>query len=370
MSTLFLQQPLLAPAKSPRRIVVLVLTAAAFCTSFVTTVFAADDGVRAVVTRATGTVAIDGDISEFQHAVCTPVEYFNSDTKNRPAQFFYLWDDEAFYVGLRTLDEHFFSPVTPLWEGDAVEWYFDTRRDSTFRDQKWGKGSVHCFFTPMELDNLNPRFCLRPGYLDAIPQTGVEVAAKRWKHGLQVEFKLPWVNFPDFQPRAGEVIGVDAELSYSDGGPRSYRSFVFGSPLSVQQPGNLARVLLVDDFQREHWKSAAAVMMPIRIDTSWSQPGVPHVQGRIAMPANRSNEIGKVVFHLIGLDGNPIGEFEAAEEQILQADGNFRTRVAQWPADLAAPGTYNVYAVIHNTNGDELARVAPRMVSVNSQQGY
>jgi hypothetical protein len=115
------------------------------------------------------------------------------DQNNRPAQFFYLWDNEAFYVGLRTLDEKIFSPVDPLWEGDAVEWYFDTRRDSTFRDQKWGKGAVHCFWTAMKKAELNPRFCLRPGYLDAIAKTGVEVSARRWERGLEVEFKLPWV---------------------------------------------------------------------------------------------------------------------------------------------------------------------------------
>jgi hypothetical protein len=47
---------------------------------------------------------IDGDLSEFKDAFCTPVEYHNADLKNRAGQFFYMWDDEAFYAGLRTLD--------------------------------------------------------------------------------------------------------------------------------------------------------------------------------------------------------------------------------------------------------------------------
>ncbi len=329
-----------------------------------------ESGVRAVVTRAAGDVTIDGNLSEFANAVCTPIEYFNADSKNRPAQFFYLWDDEAFYVGLRTLDTKMFSPVHPLWEGDAVEWYFDTRRDQSFRDQQWGDGSVHCFFTPMKLAELNPRFCLRPGYLDAIAQTGVKVAARKWAHGLEVEFKLPWVNFPNFEAKVGEVIGVDAELSYSDGGPRSFRSFVFGSPLSVQQPGNLARVQLVEEFQSEHWRAAGPVMMPIRIDTPWSQKGVPHVVGRIAIPPNRHAQIGRVTFHLVDLAGAPIGSFVATEETTLQAEYHFVTRSARWPADLAAPGTYTSYAVVYDIAGRELTRVAPRMVSVNSLLGY
>jgi len=332
--------------------------------------FDVNNGVRAVVARAAGPVSVDGDLTEFRHAVCTPVEYFHPDTKHRPGQFFYLWDDEAFYVGLRTLDKKTFSPVTPLWEGDAVEWYFDTRRDDTFRNQEWGKGSVHCFWTAMERDALNPRFCLRPGYLDAIPEVGVEVAARRWEHGLEVEFKLPWANFPGFQPRSGEVIGIDAELSYSDGGPRSYRSFVFGSPLSVLQPGNLARVQLVDRFEPSHWKQAAAVMMPMRVDTSWRQRGIPKVQGRIAMPANHSDQIGNIVFRLTDLEGTSLGEFEADQQHTIHGHRDFAVRMAEWPADLAAPGTYSVVAVIHDDAGNELARVAPRMVSVNMQQGY
>ena len=326
--------------------------------------------IRAVVTRAKSQVTVDGNLQEFDHAVCTPVEFFNPDYKNRAAQFLYLWDDEAFYVGLRTLDENTFSPVAPLWEGDAVEWYFDTRRDDSFLNQKWGKGSVHCFWTPMERDVLNPRFCLRPGYLDAIPKTGVEVAARPWKHGLEVEFKLPWVNFPDFKAQTDEIIGMDAELSYSDGGPRSYRSFVFGSPLSVQQPGNLARVQLIDEFRNQDWKTSAAVMMPIRIDTAWSQRQAPQVQGRIAMPPNHVQDIGKVTFQLFNLQGILLGEFSADEVETLQADHNFVRRLAQWPADLAAPGTYNAIAVVYDRDGNEIARVAPRLVSVNLQQGY
>jgi hypothetical protein len=327
-------------------------------------------GVRLAVTRAKTPITIDGNLDEFATAVCTPVEYFHPDQNNRPAQFFYLWDNEAFYVGLRTLDEKIFSPVDPLWEGDAVEWYFDTRRDSTFRDQKWGKGAVHCFWTAMKKAELNPRFCLRPGYLDAIAKTGVEVSARRWERGLEVEFKLPWVNFPNFTPKINEVIGIDAELSYSDGSQRSYRSFIFGSPLSVAQPGNLARVQLVDTLQKDHWEKCAAVMMPIRIDTAWSQGGKPKVQARIALPVNHLEKIGKIMFQVSDLSGKLLGEFEARETEILGSDPNFSRKVTTWPADLTAPGSYTAVAVIYDENGKELGRVAPRLVSVNMKQGY
>jgi len=68
-------------------------------------------GVRGLATRAPANMKIDGELSEFRGAFCTPVGYFEGDVKNRAAQFFYMWDDEAFYAGLRTLDEKQANPA-------------------------------------------------------------------------------------------------------------------------------------------------------------------------------------------------------------------------------------------------------------------
>jgi hypothetical protein len=332
--------------------------------------------IRAFIPRAAVPPAIDGQLSEvdYQRALCTPIEYFNRDAANRAGQFYYLWDDEAFYVGLRTLDQAAYSPETPLWEGDAVEWYFDVRRGEDFRSRSWPKApnasAVHCFFTPMTLAEVAPRFTLRPGFEEAIKREGVEVAAQRTEHGLEVEFKLPWKNFPEFTPRAGEVIGLDAELSYSDGGPRPYRSFVFGSPLSVQQPANLARVKLVDELDQHGWEIGGPVMMPMRIDVPWSQEGEPQVVAQIAAPPNGLQHVGRIVFQVSDLAGKVLGEFEASAQRELAPAGNFVVREARWPSALAAPGRFQVQAIVYDLKGAELTRVAPRMVSVNMEPGY
>ena len=94
-------------------------------------------------------------------AFCTPVNYFHPQVKERAAQFFYMWDETAFYAGLRTLDKKQanFAPDDRLWEGDGVEWYFDTRRDENFRGLTWGKGAVHMYWTGYKETNLAPRWC-------------------------------------------------------------------------------------------------------------------------------------------------------------------------------------------------------------------
>src|SRR4051794_13589831 len=78
------------------------------------------EGVRGLATHAPKEMKIDGDLAEFKDAFCTPVEYFSGDLKNRAAQFFYMWDDEAFYAALRTLDQHSADNADDghLWEGD------------------------------------------------------------------------------------------------------------------------------------------------------------------------------------------------------------------------------------------------------------
>lgn len=327
---------------------------------------------RAVIPMARNPVVIDGQLDEadYASAFCSPIEYFHADSKNRPAHFYYLWDDQAFYVGLRTLDEHQFSPLKPLWEGDAVEWYIDTRRGSEFLSRKWSHGASHCFFTPMEQAVLKPRFTVRPGQEGWIPEEGIEVAAQKTETGLEVEFRLPWACFPDFNPEIGEVIGLDAELSYSDGGPRSYRSFVFGNPLSVATPSNLSRVELVDVIRASDWKDCGPVLMPIRVDVPWQQPGEPQVVAKIAIPPTSLVQFGKVEFHVQDLYGRSLGIFEAGPDEELAGSSWFRLRTATWPLSLARGGAYYAYAVVFDAAGQELTRVAPRMISVNMQPGY
>jgi hypothetical protein len=331
-----------------------------------------ESGVRGLATRAPAKVTIDGDLAEFADAFCTPINYFHPNRKNRPAQFFYMWDDEAFYAALRTIDQKpaNMAPDDRLWEGDGVEWYFDTRRGENFRSKSWtNDGSVHCYWVGLTKTEIKSRFCLRPGYLDAIPKLGVEVASRRTKTGMEVEFKMPWKNFPQFQVKEGEVIAVDAELCYADGGPRVDRFFAYGSPLYVQQPASLAKIQLVDKLEAAHWKNCAAVMMPIRCDTAWSQRTAAHAHAIVTLPPNHNDQVGKVAFRLTDLEGKTLGEFDA-QPQVFQADGNFATASATWPNDLAAPGQHHVTAIVYDKDGKELARIAPRLVSTTMSKGY
>jgi hypothetical protein len=328
-------------------------------------------GVRGVATRAPSEMKIDGNLEEFHDAFGTPVGYFEPDLENRAAQFFYMWDDTAFYAGLRTLDKKQADPAADdrLWEGDAVEWYFDTRRGPDFRAMTWGPGAVHMYWTGYKGSELHPRWCLRPDMLKAIPGTGVEVAARRTSDGAEVEFKLPWANFPDFHVEPNAVIALDAELCYSDGAARVNRTFVYGSPLSVQQPASQAKVQLVEKLERDYWKPCGPVMMPVRCDTAWTQKTPALVTGLMALPPNHADAVAKIVFRVIDTLGQTVGDFEGRVEP-FGGEGKFARATATWPSDAAVPGAHFLLGIAYDKQGQELTRVAPRMVSVANSQGY
>lgn len=334
--------------------------------------------VRGVATRAPAAMKIDGDLSEWSAAFCTPVDYFNPDKKNRPAQFFYMWDDEAFYAALRTLDEKpaNFAPDNRLWEGDGVEWYFDTRPEPA---TAWGPGAVHCYWVAHTGTEIKPRFLVRSGYFPAalrerekdFPNKGIEVGARRTAVGVEMEFKMPWANFPEFKPRPGTTVRLDAELCSGDGSKepaqfRTSRYFVYGSPLSVVNPASFATIQLVEKFERVHYASCAGVMFPTRCDVAWNQSGPPQVTGVIAVPPNNS---ARFLFRVLDLHGKTVGEFPARVET-WQQDGNFQTATAKWPAAVAPPAGYHVLGIISAESGEELARVTPRMVSTAMKPGY
>jgi hypothetical protein len=110
-------------------------------------------------------------------------------------------------------------------------------------------------------------------------------------------------------------------------------------------------------------------MMPIRCDTAWEQKTKPRVTGRMALPPDHAGQIRRVLFRVMGLDGATLGDYEGTVES-FEPRGNFRRATAEWPNDLAAPGTFHLLGIVYGKDGTELARVAPRLVSVGMNRGY
>src|SRR6516225_10194130 len=224
-----------------------------------------------LIPKAQRPVQLDGKLDEWTNAFVTPVHVGHPDFANRGGQFLFLWDEQNLYVGLRCLDQKpaHIGPDNQIWNGDAVEFYLDTRRGDKLGAAAFGPGTLHCFYTPFTKTEIKPRIQVRdlPAFKDLKLQ-GAEVVAEKTPWGWTAEFKLPWANFPDFTPKPGEIIGIECELCSSDGGPRVDRTFVYSSPAAVDSPSAFGRVQLVDKIDSSALKPYGRVLLPLSLTKS------------------------------------------------------------------------------------------------------
>jgi hypothetical protein len=329
-------------------------------------------GVRGLVTRAQRPVKLDGHLDEWTGAFCTPVHYNHSNVADRAAQFFYLWDDDNFYIGLRALDRHRGNVGDTargdLWNGDAVEFYFDTRQGEALRGKDWTAGAVHLFFTPFEGQKLKPRWVIRKGIATSDTRLeGVEVQAHNTDYGYEMECKIPWKNFPHFRPQSGSLLGIDAELCSGDGGGRTDRTFAYGSPLSVTQPASQGLVQLVDKLERRYLPQVGAALFPCWVETPWYQGERAQAVAVVALAPELEKEVQDVIIRIHDTDGKIIKEIPAAKEKL--PGPNFVRARAAWSNDDYAPGKFFVTARIRDAEGRTLATVAPRLVQEAQMSG-
>lgn len=326
---------------------------------------AVSTGVRGLVTRAKQPPVMDGKLTEWELAFCTPLHYNHGQLNNRAAQVYYAWDENALYLGLRALDRSKgnTAPLPALANGDAVELYLDTRSGVEFRSKDWTDGAIHLFFSPFEGIKLNPRWVMRRGIATSETKlTGVEVAATSTTWGYECEFKLPWSNFPAFKPTENAVFGMDFELCSADGAARTDRTFAYGSPLSVQQPASQAKVQLVDHFDPDHLAAVGPATFPCWVETPWTQPQRAQVQAVVGIPPMFASLVGLVTFRVHGADGGIVKTMPGKIEPFGPEGLGFHRAVARWSIDDFAPNSYFITAVVASSTGKALVHVAPRMV--------
>ena len=328
--------------------------------------------VRGLVIRAEGPVTIDGKLMEWEKAFCTPVHYNHRLLGDRAGQFFYLWDENALYIGLRTLDTKPANPGGPraIFDGDAIEFYLDTRSGAGFRSKDWTEGAVHLHMSGFDGAKIAPRWVVRGGIATSDTKlVGVEMAATADGKATALEFKIPWENFPGFQTRSGSVLALDAELCSGDGGKRTDRTFAYGSPLSVQQPASQAAVALVDAIRPEDYRQVGPATFPMWVDTPWIQEERAQVRATVAIPPTLIDEVGSVDIRLHDADGKVIRTLIAPVETFGPHELHFVRALAAWSIDDFAPGTYFASAQVKSRSGQILATVTPRMVAEANMTG-
>lgn len=299
-----------------------------------------DKPIVGLIPKAQKPIVMDGKLDDWQGAFVTPLNATHPDFANRATQIYYLWDDEALYVGVRALDTNptHMSPEAALYDGDAIEFYFDARQGNELGKPDWAPGTLHAFFTAVTGHEIKPRFHVRdlPAFR-GLTLKGVDLAARRTPDGYTLQFKLPWANFPGVTPKPGLPIGIDIEMGSADGGHRVHRTFGYSSPTSVGTPSTLGRVLLVDRIDPAALKPYSRALLPFDAQT----PGnYGRVYGVACLSPTISGIVTKVDARLLDAAGAERKRAEGAA--VSTVAGHWTLWRGEWETYDLPPGTYTL----------------------------
>ena len=296
--------------------------------------------VVGLIPKAAHPIVMDSRLDEWSGAFVTPLNATHPDLANRATHIYYLWDESALYIGVRAMDADptHISPDTALYDGDAIEFYLDTRAGNDLGKPDFGPGTLHMFFTAITGHDLKPRWHVRdlPAFR-GLELKGVEMAAARTRDGYTLEFKLPWANLLGFTPKAGIPIGIDIEMGSADGGHRVHRTFAYSSPTSVGTPSTFGRVLLVDRVDPRAVKPYSRALFPFDAQ-------VPGNYGRVYGVACLSPTIAKTVVKVEGrlLDADGKLRKQAANAGLVTVNDYWNIWRGEWETYDLPAGTYTL----------------------------
>lgn len=301
---------------------------------------AAQKPLAGLIPRAQKPIQLDGSLDDWEGAFVTPVHVGHPDFANRGGQFYFLWDAQNLYVGQKCLDRKpaHVAPDSQIYNGDAVEFYLDTRRGAALGTEKFGPGTLHMFWTGFTKTAVKPRMQVRnlPVFKDFKLQ-GAEAAAQITPWGYTCEFKLPWANFPDFAAKSGETIGIDCELCSSDGELRSDRTFVYSSPTSVNTPSTFGRVELVDKIDVAQLKPFGRALLPMSLSKSANYDWL---YGTVCISPAIEPSLAKLEGKIVDAAGK-VRKTSTGSRKTLNGSG-FVLWTGAWELFDLPPGTYTL----------------------------
>jgi hypothetical protein len=323
---------------------------------------AGEKPVVGLIPKASKPIKLDGKLDDWEGAFVTPVHVGHPDFANRGGMFLFLWDERNLYVGLRCLDQKpaHIGPDNQIWNGDAVEFYLDTRRGDKLGAREFGPGTLHCFFTPFTKTQIKPRIQVRdlPAFKDFHLQ-GAELAAEKTPWGWTAEFKLPWANFPDFKARAEEVIGIDCELCSSDGGPRVDRTFVYSGPAAVGSPSAFGRVKLVEKIETESLKPLGRALLPLSLTRSTNYPWL---YGTVCVSPTVAGSVAKLEGKLVDAAGKVRKTSTGSKKT---QDGGFILWTGSWELFDLPPGIYTLQLMATDRTGKVITSRSEKVLHGN-----
>jgi hypothetical protein len=312
-----------------------------------------DKPVVGLIPKAQHPIVMNGKLDDWQGAFVTPLNATHPNFANRATQIYYLWDDQALYIGVRAMDTNLshIAGENALYDGDAIEFYLDTRQGDELGKPDWAAGTLHAFFTAVTEHEIKPRFHVRdlPAF-KGLTLKGVELAAVRNPTGYTMQFKLPWSNFPNMTPKAGVPLGIDIEMGSADGGHRVHRTFGYSSPTSVGTPSTHGRVLLVDRLDPAGLKAYSRALLPFDAQ-------VPGNYGRVYGVACLSPTIADLVTKIEArlLDSTGAVRKNAESAAVTSPADTWKLWRGEWETYDLPAGTYTLVLTARDAQNNVVA---------------
>ncbi len=318
---------------------------------------AGDKPIVGLIPKAPEGLKLDGKLDEWDAAFVAPVHVGHPFFVNRGGHVLFLWDDDSLYIGLRCLDQ---NPVhtganDKLLDGDAVEFFVDTRRGDNLGAAEYRPGTLDMFWTPFTGSDLKPRTQVRdiPAF-KSLKLQGAEVAGQTTPWGYTAEFKLPWANFPAFTPDVGEVIGIDCALYSSDKDKRVDLTFVYSSPAAARSPATLGRVKLVDKINPKDLASLGRALLPFSLAKSANYDWL---YGTVCISPTIEKSVAKLEGRIVDDTGKVQKTFSSGRRTVEIVEGSgFGLWQQRWDLSGLPAGEYTVEFAALDKEGNAITQ--------------
>lgn len=180
--------------------------------------------------QLSGTLTIDGSLSESAWKINTPVTKSVIGTANNTVTYGVLWDNTNLYIGVKVLDAALFGNATNFWNGDAVEVLINPSNS---------KSGAYTGFDNQLIQPYN-----NSGLFEKVAISGVQHAWAPISGGYSVEIAIPWSQL-GLTPAVGLNIGFDIANDDDDtGGGRTAQAVWFGTINDYQSTAGFGTLIL------------------------------------------------------------------------------------------------------------------------------
>ena len=320
-------------------------------------------------------LVLDGDLSEWQDAVCVPVRLRNDVRREIPPrkwrgpadagmEVYCAWDSDGLCLAAVVTDDDVSNRFRgyQAFKQDSLHLLVDGRGPDRFLKPPASPGVYTILVTPPSAARRTRIHVDEPEGADI---SGLQVAGKRTPTGYQIEALIPWGGFPELSPKPGTAVGLqfglhdydrrdgsaDYPLALSFGGasdldesPQKYIKFVLVSQAAVGPEESLGPTARLDSPVL----STGRETLPVSLETG----------------AGLSRRAISTTVRITDATGRTVQKRSVRLRPARPPWADSRRAEFALPAQVSTDGWYTIRATVADSEGRALGYVARAVLFV------